>query len=164
MSAKIVLSKSVTRGEEPSAPYKLHIEVASAENITPNIFVVRYTPGSKYTGPEEHTFWNVAYFDELTSIQDTPSNRKKSCYIRRSCLDYSCVTEEDLQDFITTVVSDVQRLLKSVNDPGDIVSCSTFTITDETAVEQPCVGNSVPTPDTTENSSGTTITLSFTGD
>jgi hypothetical protein len=164
MSIKIKIDKQLSVSEDQSPVYTLKLNVTEAEGITPNIFVVRYTPASKYTGPESYTFWNVAYADELISIPDTPANKRKACELRRPCLVYKCSNTEDLNDFVTTVTSDIQRLIKSLKEQP-IESCSTLTITDETAVELPCQPSvEVSADDQPIDNSASTISLSFTGE
>lgn len=165
MNARVQLSKEVEFIDTNPSLYKLKLSVKSAENITHNIFVVRYIPGSKYTGPEKYTFWNVAYLDELTSIPETPINTRKSCDVRKSCIEYVCNSAAELEDFTSTVFSDIKRLLKSVNTQGTLVACSNVDITADSAVELPCEDSPTDVGTTTpDNEQNTVINLSFTGE
>ncbi len=164
MSIKIKLDKQLSVSQDNSPVYTLKLSVVEAEGITPNIFVVRYTPASKYTGPETYTFWNVAYADELLTVPDTPTNKRKSCEIRRSCIVYKCSDIETLNDFICTVTTDIQRLIKSLKT-SDTIGCTTLTITDETAVELPCEEHKdIIKPLEQTSIEQTTVSLSFTGE
>lgn len=164
MSIKIKLDKQLSVTEDNSAVYAVTLKVVEAVGVTPNIFVVRYTPASKYTGPETYTFWNVAYADELVSVPDMPTNKRKACEIRRSCITYKCSDMSTMNDFISTVTSDIQRLIKSLKNTATI-ACTTVDITDETAVELPCAEHAaIVEPVEQVNQGNTTISLSFTGE
>lgn len=164
MSIRIKLDKKVSASDTTPPVFTLNLGVTEVEGITPNIFVVQYTPGSKYTGPESYTFWNVAYADELSSIPDQPTNKRKECKIRKACVEYKCSSMDLLTDFITTVVSDVQRLIKSVRNSESAVLHSQISVTDETAVELPCEDSTATIADLTDKAGDTTISLSFTGE
>lgn len=163
MSIQLKLDKQVSVSEGQAPVYTLQLAVSEATGITPNIFVVRYIPASKYTGPESYTFWNVAYIDELLSIPDTPTNKRKACDIRRSCIIYKCNTVDSLNDFVTTVTTGIQRLIKSLSDCPEVAK-STITVTGDTAVELPCEENQTGTINPPlEDSSTATVSLSFAG-
>lgn len=164
MSIKIKLDKKVSASDTTPAIFTLNLSVAEAEDITPNIFVTNYTPASKYSGPESYTFWNVAYADELLSVPDQPTNKRKECKIRRSCIEYKCSDMDQLTDFVTTVVSDVQRLIKSMQDSGSAILHSQIAVTDETAVELPCEDSTTTVTELTDQVGDTIISLSFTGE
>ena len=164
--ATVSIHKTV--GVEPGQVpvYILRMSVTDAVNVSPCIFVNKYQPGSKFTGPETYTFWNVAYLDEMTSISDVIGNRRVSCFVRTPCLEYRCTSEDDLQDFIDTVSSGVQRLLKSLKAVDSIESCSTISIGEDTIHEETCTDSVESCPDTnsTEESNQQTVSLSFTGE
>ena len=165
MSIKLKIDKRVEVSDTQAKTYTVTLNVTEAVGITPNIFVLRYYPGSKYSGPEKYTFWNVAYLDELSSVTDQHTNKQKSYEIRKSCFTHSCDSQESLNEFMRIVISDIQRLIKSVEQPGQDMLHSNIDITAETALELPSSDR-----DTTSASSeniadtGSVVSLSFTGE
>ena len=165
MSVQLKINKKVEVTETQGKTYTVTLRVTDAVGITPNIFVLRYFPGSKYTGPEHYTFWNVAYLDELTTVPDHHTNNHKSCEVRKSCFTHYCKSQEDLNDFMGIVITDIQRLIKSIEQVGESVLHSNIDITAETAMELPC-SDSDTTVVSAENNTdtGSVVSLSFTGE
>lgn len=165
MSVNLKINKKVTVSDTQAKTYTVTLSVEEAQGITPNIFVLRFNPGSKYTGPESYTFWNVAYLDELESVPENPANRRASCEVRKSCFTHHCTSLDALNEFMSIVISDIQRLIKSVESSGSDLLCSNLNITSETAVELPCSDcESVGVQYTDDQSTGSVVSLSFTGE
>ena len=164
MNARVTLDKIVKISDTAPPVYTLKLSVSSAEGLTPNIFVVTYTPGSKYTGPESYVFCNVAYGDELDTVPEQVGNKRTSCEIRKSCIEHRFRDQDSMTEFIETVVSDIQRLIRSVNSASDELH-SGLAITEDTAVELPKLADEVHSQSAdTSSVSANTISLSFTGE
>lgn len=163
----IKVNKRISIDDTHVPTYSLAMNVVESVGVPAEIFVTKYIPGSKYTGPAEYVFWNVAYFDELSSIPDTPPNRRAVTYIRRSCLSYACATEAELNDFINTVTSDIKRLVQSVRTAGKLIACSDITVTGDTVTEVSCTDESCTAPVAVPESAKINepvVSLSFTGE
>lgn len=107
---KINKKIEVISGELESV--RLTLVVAETSGVTSSIFVHRYFPKSPYSGSEEYEFYNVAYPDELTSISDKLTNKHSACYIRTPKVVKIFKNMSDMEDFVSTIMSDLSRLLR----------------------------------------------------
>jgi hypothetical protein len=117
------------------------MKVVNAEGITPNVFVMQYAPGSRYTGPAVSSFSNVAYLDELYSIPDTVSNSHKPCMYRSSGFTcwFSC--KEDCEAFIREVEDYTKRLISHLEDGLLTDAATDITISADSAESVICTGH-----------------------
>ena len=140
----IKLHKTIYKDDTYVPTYTVSVEVTEAIGVTPNIFVERWVPASKYTGEASFIFNNVAYFDELTNVPDFVANSKLSSFVRRSCATYSAPNEDKLNEWITIVTADIRRLLESIKTNGTDMQCYDVDITADNVIETavPCCSSS----------------------
>lgn len=117
----------------PSFTLQLQV-IEVPENIPAAIFVHRFTPKSQVMSKDDCEFWNVAYYDELTSIPDYIRDRKKTCFVRKSSVDKSFANMDDLNEFLATVTHDIQRLIQQA-DSQKLENCEVITVTDSAISE-----------------------------
>lgn len=143
--------------------FTLQLQVIETSGDIPNaIFVHRYTPKSSVMAKDDCEFWNVAYFDELSSVPDYIRDRKKVCFVRKSRVDKSFPNMDDLNSFLETVTHDTQRLIQQC-ESQKLANCELITVTDETITETPvsCVDES--SSSASESSQQDSVVLNFDG-
>ena len=145
----------------PSFSLQLQV-IETSEDIPAAIFVHRYTPKSAVMAKDDCEFWNVAYFDELSSVPDYIRDRKKMCFVRKSRVDKSFPTMSDLNAFLDTVTHDIQRLIQQA-ESQKLANCELITVTDETVIETPVSCTDTSDSDDSSSSSTSSVILSFDG-
>jgi hypothetical protein len=110
--------------------FTLKLSVITADGVSPCIFVHEYTPSSKYT-EGGMKFTNVAYYDELSSVNDYVKLKRKQCLVRKSELTKSFATMDMLNEFLATVSNDIQRLLQQIETTSYTGECEDLTFTSD---------------------------------
>lgn len=164
---RIVLHKEISTDSSyvPSFTLKLTVSETS-DGVTPCIFVHEYIPKNPGTGRIYYDFTNVAYFDELSEVKDYVTDKRNVCLIRRSCIEKSFKSYDDLTEFLNTVVRDVQRLIQQLSTSYTTDDCETITITRDSKVTESCGHTDADSSDIEYDSDSTTteaIVLSFDG-
>ena len=116
MSYYVKLSKTVDTVTAPLISYRLKLSVSEAVGVPTALFVHKYVPTSPYSGNIAFEFYNVAYPDELESISDTIQNPRTACYIRRTAVDKTFSSFDDMSEFIDCVTKDIKRLVSHLED------------------------------------------------
>ena len=148
----------------PSWTLKLQV-ISTDEDITPCIFVHRYIPKNPATNKIYYDFQGVAYYDELTEVKDYVEDKKHTGLVRKSCIDKKFSCRDDLDEFLNTVLQDIQRLLMQIASLKTVM-CEELSITENDIISIPVDNESCSAEvqdcrvDTEETES---IVLSFNG-
>ena len=118
--------------------FTLKLSVMTAVGVTPCIFVHEYTPKSQYSDAV-FEFTNVAYYDELVEVPDYLKYRNKHCLVRKSEIEKRFVDKRSLDDFLSTVSHDIQRLIQQAETTTVTGECEDLTFTANSVVSEPVV-------------------------
>lgn len=143
---KLIIHKDIT-ADTAKTTWAVTMRVVEALGVTPNIFVVQYTPYSKYTGPATYVYSNVAYLDELISIPDKIQHSNKACRVRKSEFTHRFITEDACKEFISEVEMYLKRLVIQLE--GGLISeeSTDITVTKDGLAESPCTTHRDTTAD-----------------
>ena len=166
-TAKITLHQEILSDSSyvPSVTLKLSVSTVSG-GISPCIFVHEYIPKNPNTVKAAYDFTNVAYYDELSTVKDYVSTRHATCLVRLSSICKSFPNRAELDSFLNTVLSDIQRLLTQL-ETQNTAGCNTLEVTSNSIVDSPCadIEADLPPADNAvvETSGGKSIVISFDG-
>ena len=159
---QIVVHKEVLTDTSYVPGFTLKLTVSETSvGVTPCIFVHEYIPKNPYTGKISYEFSNVAYYDELTEVKDYVTDKRNSCLLRRSCIEKRFQSYEQLQQFLSTVTKDIQRLIQQLSSVYSLEDCESITITKDTTSVAPC--SSASDDDAVATGNAEAIVLSFDG-
>ena len=161
---KIILHKEIQTDSTYIPSFTLRLTVTSTSGgITPCIFVHEYIPKNPNTGKVSYDFLNVAYYDELTEVRDYVEDKKRSGKVRRSCIIKSFSNQDSLDEFLSIVTHDVQRLLQQLNSIYTTDSCETITITPTSAISSDC-DTDYKNDNGSDSTAAEAIVLTFSGE
>lgn len=138
MSAvKLIVHKDI-ESDIANTTWAVTMRVVEAQDIPSRIFVLKYTPYSKYTGPATHMFYNVAYLDELASVPDKIPNSKKACMYRSDVFTHRFNTYQACVEFMSEVEGYIRRLVDQVTNGLNTQSAFDVLFTGSSSLEYEC--------------------------